>query len=98
MRFDTITLIGWNVRFQHTEPFNLNKIIGGIQMKRVCNQCQTEMIEDCSVNVERGMYGIKITQKGQGIFNNVSAKPKAAICPKCGYVAFYIDEFKEFKK
>jgi len=67
-------------------------------MKRVCNQCQTEMVEDCKVNVERGMYGIKIIQKGKGIFNNVSAKTKAAVCPNCGYVAFYIDEFKEFRK
>ncbi len=44
------------------------------------------------------MYGIKISQKGKGIFNSVSAKPKASVSPKCGYVAFYIDEFREFKK
>lgn len=56
------------------------------------------MIEDCQVNVEGGMYGIKIIQKGQGFFNNVSAKTKASVCPNCGYVAFYINEFKKFKK
>jgi hypothetical protein len=56
------------------------------------------MIEDCKVNVEGAMYGIKISQKGKGMFNSVSAKPKAAICPNCGYVAFYIDEYKEFSK
>ena len=67
-------------------------------MKRVCHQCQTEMIEDCKVNVEGGMYGIKISQKGKGIFNRVSAKPKASVCPNCGYVAFYIEEFREFNK
>jgi hypothetical protein len=67
-------------------------------MRRICNQCQTDMIEDCKVNVEGGMYGIKISQKGKRMFNSVSAKPKAAICPNCGYVAFYIDEYKEFSK
>ena len=56
------------------------------------------MIEDCKVNVESGVYGIKISQKGKGIFNSVSAKPKASVCPNCGYVAFYIDEFREFNK
>ena len=66
-------------------------------MKRTCNQCQTEMIEDCKVSIEDGMYRIKIIKKGKGIFNSVSAKPKASVCPNCGYVAFYIDEYKEFK-
>lgn len=67
-------------------------------MKKICSQCQNEMIDDCHVNVEGGMYGIKISQKGKGIFNRVSAKPKAAVCPNCGYVAFNIDEFREFNK
>ena len=35
-------------------------------MKRFCNQCQTEMIGDCKVNVEGGMYGIKISQRVKG--------------------------------
>jgi ribosomal protein L28 len=56
------------------------------------------MIDDCSVTVQGGMYGIKISQKGNGMFNKVSAIPKAAICPNCGNVIFYIDEFKQFKK
>ncbi|MDF9760020.1 hypothetical protein OKW24_001793 [Peribacillus simplex] len=66
-------------------------------MKKICSQCQTEMIDDCHVNVQGGMYGIMISQK-KGLFNRVSAKPKASVCPNCGYVAFYIDEYKEFKK
>ncbi|WP_281274273.1 hypothetical protein [Lysinibacillus antri] len=41
---------------------------------------------------------MKISQKSKGIFNSVSAKPKAFICPNCGYEAFYIDEFREFNK
>ncbi|MFJ7367173.1 hypothetical protein ACIQWQ_24170 [Peribacillus frigoritolerans] len=64
-------------------------------MKRICNQCQTEMIDDCKVNVQGGMNGIKISQK-KGLFNGVSSNPKASVCPNCGYVAFYIDNFREF--
>lgn len=56
------------------------------------------MIEDCSVNVEGAAYGIKITQKRKGIFNNISAKSKAAVCPNCGYVALYVDGFREFNQ
>jgi len=67
-------------------------------MKRICNQCQTEMIEDCKVSVEGDLSGIKISQKRKGIFNNISAKTKASVCPNCGYVAFYIDEFRDFNK
>ncbi|TXC81591.1 nucleic acid-binding protein [Metabacillus litoralis] len=63
-----------------------------------CNQCQNEMIKDCNVNVEGGMYGIKISKKVKGLFNKVSAKPKAAVCSNCGYVAFYIDEYNEFSE
>jgi len=67
-------------------------------MKRICNQCQTEMIDGCSVNVEGGLYGIKIKKKGTGLFNSVSAKPKVAVCPNCGCVVFYIDEYRDFVK
>ena len=66
-------------------------------MKKICHQCQTEMIEDCKVTVEGAMYGIKISQKRKGIFKRTSAIPRAAVCPSCGYVALYIDEYREFK-
>lgn len=65
-------------------------------MKRICNQCKIEMIEGCSVNVECSLYGIKIKKKGTGVLNGVSAKPKAAVCPNCGEVVFYIDDYKDF--
>ncbi|AFQ43404.1 hypothetical protein [Desulfosporosinus meridiei] len=67
-------------------------------MKKICNQCQTEMIEDLTINVEFDTLGIKIKKKGKGLFNNISAKPKAAVCPNCGCLIFYIDEYKEFSK
>ncbi|MEH7239473.1 nucleic acid-binding protein [Bacillus sp. JJ1562] len=61
-----------------------------------CYQCNVKMVLDCSVKVEGVMYGIKISKKGKGLFNNISAKPKAAVCPNCGYVSFYIDDYKKF--
>ena len=67
-------------------------------MKRICIHCQTEMIDDCKVTVEADLSGIKITQKREGLFNNVSAKTKASVCSNCGYVALYIDDFNKFKQ
>jgi hypothetical protein len=67
-------------------------------MNRTCNQCQTEMIKDCKVNVEYDLSGITISQKCKGLFNSVSAKTKASVCPNCGFVALYIDEYEKFNK
>jgi uncharacterized protein (DUF2225 family) len=64
---------------------------GDYKMK--CNQCQTDMIKDCDVDTG---YGIKIKKKKKGFLNIASAVPNAAVCPNCGYVAFYIDEYREF--
>ncbi|WP_222434323.1 nucleic acid-binding protein [Planomicrobium sp. CPCC 101110] len=67
-------------------------------MKTLCHQCKTEMIAGCKVTVEGGMYGLKISRKGGGLFRRASAKPKAAVCPKCGYTALYIDNPSEFTR
>jgi predicted nucleic-acid-binding Zn-ribbon protein len=56
------------------------------------------MVNDCKVNVEFDTPGITISKKGKGLFNKVSAKSKAAVCSNCGYVAFYIDKYKEFSE
>jgi hypothetical protein len=71
---------------------------GCLLMTRICNQCQTEMIDDYKVTVEADISGLKISQKGKGLFKNVSAKPKASVCPNCGNVALYIDDFKKFQQ
>jgi hypothetical protein len=63
-----------------------------------CKQCQSEMVNDCKVNVEFDTPGITKSKKGKGLFNKVSAKSKAAVCSNCGYVAFYIDKYKEFSE
>jgi hypothetical protein len=53
------------------------------------------MVGDCQVSLEGEAYGIKISKKGKGLFNKVTAKPKAAVCPNW-YVAFYVDDYKQF--
>lgn len=63
-----------------------------------CIHCKNEMVKGCNVNVEGVMYGIKISKKRKGLFNKVSAKPKVAVCSNCGYVAFYIDDHKQFRE
>lgn len=63
----------------------------------ICNQCQSEMVKDCGVNVEGVMYGIKIFKKRKGLFKKTSEKLKASVCTNCGYVALYVDNYKEFK-
>ena len=36
--------------------------------------------EDCKVNIEGKIYGIKISKKAKRHFDDVSAKPKAVVC------------------
>ena len=61
-------------------------------MRMKCNQCQSEMIEECKVNIQGRIYRMKISKKAKRLFDNVSVKPKAVGCPNCDYVAFYMNE------
>lgn len=54
------------------------------------------MVEDVEVTVKGALYGLKITRKKRGLFNNVSAEPKAAVCSNCGAVALYIENPQKF--
>jgi uncharacterized OB-fold protein len=68
------------------------------KMKRICNQCNSEMVDNCSVSVEGALYGIRIKRRGKGLFNSVSSVPKAAVCPNCGTVVFYVEDYKNLVK
>jgi|GEM_PF-6778593 hypothetical protein len=46
-------------------------------MKRICNQCQAEMKEDCSIKSD-GDIG-NIIKKSNSLFNSIKAIPKVAI-------------------
>lgn len=64
---------------------------------RKCIRCQTEMVEDCSVKVEGAGYGIVMATDSKRLFTNRIGKPKAAICPNCGEVSFYIENKEALK-
>ncbi len=51
---------------------------------------------NCSIKVEGVMYGIKIKKKNKGLLNSVTATPKAAVCPNCGCIVMYIEEYKSY--
>lgn len=60
---------------------------------------KTEIIsyqkEDYQYKVDMQGYGIRITTKG--VFGTTVEKPKVAVCPKCGEVSLYIENFKSIK-
>lgn len=57
---------------------------------RKCIRCEQNMIENYDVKVEGGAYGLKVTK--QGLFKANLGKVRVAICPKCGYLEFYLDD------
>ena len=63
---------------------------------RKCLRCETEMVEDLTVMVTNGGYGIDVRQKG--IFKGSLGKIKCAVCPECGYTEIYIDDTTNIKK
>lgn len=48
------------------------------------------MIEDYDVKVEGAAYGLKVTKPG--IFKENLGKIHCAVCPKCGYIEFYLED------
>lgn len=60
---------------------------------RVCLRCQTEMVEDLYIKVKGAPYGIEISaDKHWLLFSDIIGEPKAAVCPKCGEVSFYLTD------
>lgn len=62
---------------------------------RKCLRCHEEMVENLDVKVDMQGYGIRITTKG--VLGTTVEKPKVAVCPKCGEVSLYIENFKSIK-
>ena len=54
------------------------------------------MIEDLTVMVTNGAYGIDVRQKG--MFKGSLGKIKCAVCHECGYTETYIDNTDNIKK
>ncbi|MBQ0064348.1 MAG: nucleic acid-binding protein [Firmicutes bacterium] len=63
---------------------------------RKCIRCGIEMIEAYDVKVEGAAYGLKITKPG--IFKENLGKVHVAVCPKCGYLEFYLEDTTKIEK
>lgn len=63
---------------------------------RKCLRCEATMVEDLSVMVTNGGYGVDVREKG--IFKSSLGKIKCAVCPECGYAETYIDNPESIKK
>ncbi len=63
---------------------------------RKCLRCESAMVEDLTVMVSGGGYGIDVREKG--LFKGSLGKIKCAVCPECGYVETYIDNTEGIKK
>lgn len=62
---------------------------------RNCLRCETEMLENLSIMVSNGGYGIDIREKG--MLKTAIKKIKCAVCPKCGYTETYIENTVKLK-
>ena len=63
---------------------------------RKCLRCDTEMVEDLSVMVTNGGYGVDVREKG--MFKVSLGKLKCAVCPECGYAEPYLEDTERLKK
>lgn len=63
---------------------------------RKCLRCDTEMVEDLSVMVTNGGYGVDVREKG--MFKVSLGKLKCAVCPECGYAETYLEDTERLKK
>lgn len=56
------------------------------------------MKENCSVKIEgEGFYYMEISSDDKKIFGNKIGNPKAAVCPNCGEISFYIEDVNKVK-
>lgn len=66
---------------------------------RKCLRCQAVMIEDAAPVIRGGGNGRLELRGGLGDFGMFETFAlKAAICPSCGEVSFYMEDFREFAK
>ena len=63
---------------------------------RKCLRCDTTMVEDLTVMVTNGGYGIDVREKG--MFKGSLGKIKCAVCPDCGYAETYIENPEKIKE
>jgi len=57
---------------------------------KTCSKCNCERVEDLEVTAQ-GVYQVSISYKKR-ILSNHRGDVKAALCPNCGDVSFYLDQ------
>ena len=62
---------------------------------RKCLRCESDMLDDLSVMVTNGAYGIDVREKG--MFKKSLSKLKCAVCPQCGYTDMYVEDLEKIK-
>ncbi len=61
-------------------------------MKRDCLRCGSKMEQGYKMKLNHKVYDIVITKEKGGFFNK-TGKPSVSICPKCGEVSIYLEEY-----
>lgn len=63
---------------------------------RKCYRCGSTMLEECGLKICSVMTGVApvLLSKGQGIMSEELGKVKVAVCPKCGEISLYTDNYK----
>ncbi|MEG0330071.1 MAG: hypothetical protein RR537_05680 [Longicatena sp.] len=67
---------------------------------RICIRCQSEMVEDYGLKIESfsaGVAPVKLS-RGQGVLSESVGNIKLAICPNCGEISLYIEDYKDIVK
>ena len=57
---------------------------------RKCLRCEAEMVEELTVMVTNGGYGVDVREKG--LLKGSLGKLRCAVCPKCGYAETYVED------
>lgn len=74
-------------------------MIGDELVDMQCNNCKHEMVDDCKVMVH-ATCGVTVIKEKKGMLKNMMNKAfddvKALVCPNCGSVQFYIEDYKSF--
>lgn len=65
-------------------------------MARKCLRCGEAMVDNCQANISGSGQYIDSISKKDGFIKRVQSDCNAAVCSKCGYVEFYIDEPHKF--
>lgn len=76
-------------------PFTTVKLITQLLLVEIMTMIISLTTCDEQWKVDMQGYGIRITTKG--VFGTTVEKPKVAVCPKCGEVSLYIENFKSIK-